>query len=80
MAHYDEIFSTSLMAHIYQFYLLTLWLTFIYFLNDVLLQSLRLHPTLHMKRRNQTESPFFVILCVLCFQRQSFLLLLSERT
>ena len=28
---------------------------------------------LHMKRLNQTESPIFVILCVLCFQRQSFL-------
>ena len=27
---------------------------------------------LHMKRLNQTESPIFVILCVLCFQRQSF--------
>ena len=31
---------------------------------------------LHMKRLNQTESPIFVILCVLCFQMQSFLLLL----
>ena len=31
---------------------------------------------LHMKRLNQTESPIFVNLCVLCFQRQSFLLLL----
>ena len=28
-----------------------------------------------MKRLNQTESPIFVILCVLCFQRQSFLTL-----
>ena len=28
---------------------------------------------LHMKRLNQTESPIFLILCVLCFQRQSFL-------
>ena len=28
---------------------------------------------LHMKRLNQTESPIFVILCVLCFQRQSYL-------
>ena len=27
---------------------------------------------LHIKRLNQTESPIFVILCVLCFQRQSF--------
>ena len=26
-----------------------------------------------MKRLNQTESPIFMILCVLCFQRQSFL-------
>ena len=26
-----------------------------------------------MKRLNQTESPIFVILCVPCFQRQSFL-------
>ena len=26
------------------------------------------------KRLNQTESPIFVILCVLCFQRQSFIL------
>ena len=26
-----------------------------------------------MKRLNQAESPIFVILCVLCFQRQSFL-------
>ena len=25
-----------------------------------------------MKRLNQTESPVFVILCFLCFQRQSF--------
>ena len=28
---------------------------------------------LHMKSLNQTESPIFVILCVICFQRQSFL-------
>ena len=28
---------------------------------------------LHLKRLNQTESPIFVIVCVLCFQRQSFL-------
>ena len=28
-----------------------------------------------MKRLNQTESPIFVILCVLCLQRQSFLVL-----
>ena len=27
---------------------------------------------LHMKRLNQTESPIFLILCVLCFQRLSF--------
>ena len=27
---------------------------------------------LHMKRLNQTESPIFMILCVLCFQRHSF--------
>ena len=27
---------------------------------------------LPLKRLNQTESPIFVILCVLCFQRQSF--------
>ena len=27
---------------------------------------------LHMKRLIQTESPIFVILCVLCFQRQCF--------
>ena len=27
---------------------------------------------LHMKRLNQTESLFFVILCVHCFQRLSF--------
>ena len=27
---------------------------------------------LHMKRLNQTDSPIFVILCVLCFQRQIF--------
>ena len=26
-----------------------------------------------MKRLSQTESPIFVILCVPCFQRQSFL-------
>ena len=26
----------------------------------------------HMKRLNLTESPIFVILCVLCFQRQNF--------
>ena len=32
---------------------------------------------LHMKRLNQTESPIFVILCVLCFQRQSFLTFIS---
>ena len=31
---------------------------------------------LHMKKLNQTESPIFVILCVLCFQRQSFLTLI----
>ena len=31
---------------------------------------------LHMKRLNQTESPIFVIVCVLCFQRQSFFLFL----
>ena len=29
---------------------------------------------LHMKRLNQAESPIFVILCVLCFQWQSFLI------
>ena len=28
---------------------------------------------LHMERLSQTESPIFMILCVLCFQRQSFL-------
>ena len=28
---------------------------------------------LHMKRLDQTESPIFVIVCVLCFQRQSCL-------
>ena len=28
---------------------------------------------LHIKRLNETESPIFVILCVLCFQRQSCL-------
>ena len=28
---------------------------------------------LHMKRLNQTESPIFIIMCVLCFQTQSFL-------
>ena len=27
---------------------------------------------LHMKRLNQTDYPIFVILCILCFQRQSF--------
>ena len=27
---------------------------------------------LHMKRLNQTVSPIFVILCVLCFKTQSF--------
>ena len=27
---------------------------------------------LHMRRLYQTESPIFMILCVLCFQRQSF--------
>ena len=27
---------------------------------------------MYMKRLNQTESPIFMILCVLCFQRQSF--------
>ena len=27
---------------------------------------------LHMKRLSKTESPIFVLLCVLCFQRQSF--------
>ena len=26
--------------------------------------------SVHMKRLNQTESPIFVSLCVLCFQRQ----------
>ena len=29
------------------------------------------------KRLSQTESPIFVILCVLCFQRQSFLTFIS---
>ena len=33
---------------------------------------------LHMKKLNQTESSVFVILCVLCFQRQSFLLVLTS--
>ena len=33
-----------------------------------------------MKRLNQTESPIFVILCFLCFQRQSFFLLLFYST
>ena len=32
---------------------------------------------LHIKRLNQTESPIFVILCVLCFQRQSVLTFIS---
>ena len=32
---------------------------------------------LHMKRLNQTESPIFVILCVLCFQRQYFFTFIS---
>ena len=27
----------------------------------------------HMKRLDQTESPIFVNVCVLCFQRQPFL-------
>ena len=31
---------------------------------------------LHIKGLNQTESPFFVILCVLCFQKQSFFTLI----
>ena len=31
---------------------------------------------LHMKRLNQTESPIFVILCVLCFHFYSFIVLL----
>ena len=35
---------------------------------------------LHMKRLNQTESPSFMILCVLCFQRQSHLILIRIRT
>ena len=35
---------------------------------------------LHMKRLNQTESPIFVILCVLCLQRQSFLTFILMRT
>ena len=32
-----------------------------------------------MKRLNQTESPIFVILCVLCFQRHSFLTFMHNR-
>ena len=32
---------------------------------------------LHMKRLSQTESPIFVILCVLCYQRQTFLTFIS---
>ena len=28
--------------------------------------------TMFMKRLNKTESPIFVLLCVLCFQRQPF--------
>ena len=36
---------------------------------------------LHMKRLNLTESPIFVILCVLCFQKQrQFILLLFDNT
>ena len=31
---------------------------------------------LHMKRLNKTESPIFVLLCVLCFKRQHFRFLL----
>ena len=27
---------------------------------------------MHMERLNQTKFPIFVILCVLCFQRQSY--------
>ena len=33
---------------------------------------------LHMKRFNKTESPIFVLLCVLCFQRQSFKFSLTQ--
>ena len=33
---------------------------------------------LHMKRLNQTESPNFVILCVLCFQRQCYVIVLHK--
>ena len=34
---------------------------------------------LYMKRLNQTESPIFVILYVLCFQRQSFFIFIDCR-
>ena len=38
-----------------------------------------LQPTvLHMKRLNQSGSPIFVILFVLCFQRKSFLTFISK--
>ena len=33
---------------------------------------------LHMKRLNQTESPIFVIISILCFQIQPFFLLLLQ--
>ena len=35
---------------------------------------------LHMKKLNQTESPIFVILSVLCFQRQSFFPFILQHT
>ena len=33
---------------------------------------------LHMKKHNQTESSIFVVVCVLCFQRQSFLTVILQ--
>ena len=48
---------------------------FFFFINHVGACTALQTTVLHMKRFNETESPspIFVILCVLCFQRQSFL-------
>ena len=39
-----------------------------------------LYTVLHLKGLNQTESPIFVILCVLCFKRQSFFTFIALNT
>ena len=49
------------------------WLLFLFFAKTIGSQT----TVLHMKRLNQTESPIFMILCVLCFKGNLFGLYLS---